>query len=286
MTSNQCIPDHTAGCAPERLAVVISTYNNPEYLRLALEGYRQQHCHDFSIYIADDGSGADTQQCIEYIRQDFPTPIEYIWHEDRGFRKARVHNLALARIQEPYILLTDGDCIPLPHLVETHLRFASTGSFISGSRVLLSENWSKRLFLHGELDTDMPAMQWLWHRLKSDINRLAPLLSPVSLSAPNTRLGGIRGCHLSCYRDDLIRINGFDESYEGWGREDSDLVARLFHAGLTRRNLHGMPVLHLWHDEYSRKRLDANDDLLQACIHERRIEARTGLKQLEVPEHE
>lgn len=279
-------PDNSMKNPPARLAVIISTYNKPAYLRLVLEGYRRQHCHNFSIYIADDGSGTDTRELIECIRRDFPTPIEHIWHEDRGFRKARIHNLALQHVREPCILLTDGDCIPLPHLVETHLRLASAGSFISGSRILLSKNWSSRLFLSGEIDTGMSAAQWLWHRLKGDINRLAPLLKPVSLSVPNTRLAGIRGCHLACHRDDLIRINGFDESYQGWGREDSDLVARLFHAGLTRRNLHGMPVLHLWHEEYSRHRLDVNDDLLQACLRERRIEAVKGLKQLEEDVHE
>ncbi|MDQ6996160.1 MAG: galactosyltransferase-related protein, partial [Mariprofundus sp.] len=68
--------------------------------------------------------------------------------------------------------------------------------------------------------------------------------------------------------------------FEGWGREDSDLTARLLHAGFKRRNLRGLPVLHLWHQESSRQHLADNDHMLQTCLNEQRIEAIQGLKQL------
>ncbi|HXH72015.1 MAG TPA: glycosyltransferase family 2 protein [Mariprofundaceae bacterium] len=262
-----------------KLAVIISTYQNPAMLRLVLEGYRRQTCRDFCIYIADDGSGAETRQLIEAYKHDFPAPITHLWHEDRGFRKARIHNRVIREVTEPYILLTDGDCIPLPNLVSTHLRLASHGHFISGRRILLSEALTRRL-LNGEEKLADNIRQWLRLRLRGEVNRLLPMFTPPYLSAPNDKLAGIRGCHLSLWRDDLVAINGFDESYEGWGREDSDLVARLLHAGIRRRNLQGTPVLHLWHRENPRQKLDANDALLKQCLDERRIKAIVGLTQL------
>jgi len=271
---------------PASLAVVISTYNAPDFLRLVLEGYRQQSDHNFSIYIADDGSNDETKTLIETVKSDFPIPIRHIWQKDDGFRKARIHNETIRRISEPYTLLTDGDCIPLPGLIASHRRFAKAGFFISGSRILLSKSWTEELCRKLDFKTSHPPFWWLKQRLAGNINRLFPLLLTPQISPPTDKLEGIRGCHLSCSTKALIRINGFDESYQGWGREDSDLVARLFHAGLTRRNLHGMPVLHLWHEECSRHRLDANDDLLQSCLRERRIEAVRGLKQLEEDAHE
>ena len=114
-------------------------------------------------------------------------------------------------------------------------------------------------------------------RVQGDINRLLPLILPRAISSPSTKLEGIRGCHLLCPTEALHRINGFDESFEGWGREDSDLTARLLHAGLKRRNLRGEPVLHLWHHESSRERLAANDGMLQQCIDEQRIRAICGI---------
>lgn len=265
---------------PASLAIVISTYNAPDFLRLALEGYRQQSVSHFSIYIADDGSGDETKALIEKIKNDFPVPIHHIWQEDDGFRKARIHNKVIQKITEPYTLLTDGDCIPLPDLVRSHLKFAHNDFFISGSRILLSEDWTKRLCREPSLQTAQSPLWWLKQLLAGNVNRFFPLLLAPQLSPPVSKLAGIRGCHLSCPTKALVRINGFDENFEGWGREDSDLTARLLHTGLMRKNLRGQPVLHLWHKEFSRHRLEENDAMLQACLDEQRIEAICGLKQL------
>jgi len=265
------------------LAVVISTYNQPDFLRLTLEGYRQQTDTDFCIYIADDGSSSETKQLVQTIQADFPVPIHHLWQADDGFRKARIHNRVISKISESHTLLTDGDCIPLPGLVAAHRRFAGNDYFISGSRVLLSRPCTERLCSLPYFETARSKLWWFRQRLSGNINRLLPLLLPTALSNPSVQLEGIRGCHLSCATEALLRINGFDESFEGWGREDSDLTARLLHAGFKRRNLRGLPVLHLWHRESSRQHLAENDTMLQACLNEQRIEAKCGLEQLERP---
>ncbi len=266
--------------APRTIAVVISTYNRPEFLRLVLEGYRRQDSHDFCIYIADDGSTETTAAMIRDMQADFPVEIRHIWHEDRGFRKARVHNLALKAVTEPYVILTDGDCIPPQGLVSTHRRLAREGCLLTGSRILLSRPYAAGLLQRGEL----PDLHWynlIGHRLHHRINRTLPLLLPPHLAAPGRKLHGIHGCHMSCWRQDLITVNGFDEAFEGWGREDSDLVARLFHAGIRRCNLRGSPVLHLWHPEEDRGKVPENERLLQDCLDERRVRALQGIGELE-----
>jgi len=186
----------------------------------------------------------------------------------------------IQQITEPHVLLTDGDCIPLPRLVAAHRRLAGEKYFISGSRVLISTDWTARLCKRSTMHTNRPLRWWLQQRIKGNINRLLPLALPARLSSANDQLEGIRGCHLSCPTEALVRINGFDEKFEGWGREDSDLTARLLHDGLKRRNLRGSPVLHLWHQECSRDQLQGNDAILKKCLDEKRIEAIQGLKQL------
>jgi len=265
------------------LAVIISTYNQPNFLRLTLEGYRRQTDHNFSIYIADDGSTAETEQLIRHIQADFPVSIHHLWQTDKGFRKARIHNRVIGQIRESHTLLTDGDCIPLPGLIAAHRRYAGENYFISGSRILLSRPCTERVCRLHAFETARSKLWWFKQRLCGNINRLLPLLLPAALSGPSVQLEGIRGCHLSCPTAALHAINGFDEAFEGWGREDSDLTARLLHAGFKRRNLRGLPVLHLWHQESSRQQLADNDAMLQACLNEQRIEAICGLRQLEKP---
>jgi len=261
------------------IAVVISTYNSPDFLRLVLNAYAHQSDQHFSVYVADDGSSDETRTMVEGMTASFPVPLHHIWHEDCGFRKSRIHNQAFQQVAEDYILLTDGDCIPLPDLIATHRRYAERKTMLSGSRILLSQAWTKSLKTSPQFP-NMTALAWFKLAFQKKINRLLPLFIPPYTSSAQQKLSGIHGCHLSLFKDDLIRINGFDESFEGWGREDSDLVARLFHAGVQRKNLRGMPVLHLWHRENDRQNLEKNDALLQACLQEKRVYARQGLKEL------
>ncbi len=270
---------------PKPIAVVVSTYNKPEYLRLVLNGFEQQTDNNFVLYIADDGSGEETRRLVEKSQARFPVPIRHIRHEDRGFRKCRIHNRTLLEIQEDYIIFTDGDCVPLPAMVATHRKYAVKGCFLSGGRILLSRAWTNKLCKAGKMPEHLPVTGWLRHRLHGNINRLLPLMLPISLGRPHVRLKGIRGCHLSCWREDVIHVNGFDESFEGWGREDSDLAARLLHAGMQRRNLRGMPVFHLWHEEESRHRLDTNDDMLEQCLDTKRTKALKGLDEISGGNH-
>jgi len=267
------------------IAVIISTYNNPNFLHLILQAYARQSEQNFSIYIADDGSTKETRSLIEHLSKDYPHAIQHIWHKDQGFRKARIHNIALQRVQEPYVIFTDGDCIPLTNMIATHRKLAQANTMISGSRILLSKSWTKHLCNTKKLPKNS-LLSWLKHKYHGNINRIFPLIMPPHLSSPNQKLSGIHGCHISCHTKDLFNINGFDESFEGWGREDSDLVARLFHHGIQRRNLRGTPVLHLWHQENSRDRLNDNDALLQSCLTEKRQQAIKGIAQLDASKHD
>jgi glycosyltransferase involved in cell wall biosynthesis len=262
---------------PDAIAVIISTYNASQFLRLTLEGYAQQRDHHFSIYIADDGSGPEILKLIKEFKRKYPIPIQHVWHKDKGYRRAQIINKAIHLVQEPYILLTDADCIPLPDMIATHRSIAEPGIFIRGSRILLAEDMTMHLSAQKTWNPDIPLWQWLTWRVQKHINRLSPMLFPVSTSRPSRKLHGIRGCHFAFWRQDIITVNGFDSSYEGWGREDSDLAARLFHAGINRKNLRGMPILHLWHAEASRAKLASNDTLLEKCLKEKRIKAVHGL---------
>jgi len=265
---------------PHRIAIVISTYNAPEMLQRVLQGYARQNDPNFTIYIADDGSAPETGEIIDNFRKQTALPVVHTWHEDNGFRKARIHNRVIQALQEDYVLLTDGDCIPLPGLIAAHRKIARHGHFVSGSRILLSKQWSRHLQTGQHNDIPMTIAKFFTWRCTGRINRLLPLLLPVHASAPHDELKGIRGCHFAFWRNDLLTVNGFDESFEGWGREDSDLAARMLHAGIRRIDLRGSPVLHLWHQEVPRHRLPENDVILHKCLDSKRIRALKGLDEL------
>jgi predicted glycosyltransferase involved in capsule biosynthesis len=83
---------------------------------------------------------------------------------------------------------------------------------------------------------------------------------------------------MAFWRDDLCLVNGYDESFVGWGREDSELAARLIHSGIRRRNFKfGAVAYHLWHKEACRGRFNVNESRYEATLREKRRRCLHGL---------
>jgi predicted glycosyltransferase involved in capsule biosynthesis len=96
------------------------------------------------------------------------------------------------------------------------------------------------------------------------------------------RWRGARGCNMASWRADLEKVDGFDTSFEGWGREDSDILIRLIRAGIGRKDgRFATGVLHLWHREADRSALTANDRQVDELLRSTRITARRGLSATE-----
>ena len=92
------------------------------------------------------------------------------------------------------------------------------------------------------------------------------------------RWAGAKTCNLGIWRDDFLLVDGLDESYVGYGREDSDLVIRLINAGVHRKEgRHAVPVVHLWHPFADRTHFDRNDALMKEVLESGAARARCGI---------
>lgn len=267
-----------------KIAVVVVTYNQPDALVAVLTAYADQSDLDFELVVADDGSTADTTEVVKRVAAHAPFALTHLWHEDRGFRAAVMRNRALAATKADYVIYTDGDCIPPRHFVGQHRRLAERGYFLSGNRALLSMNFTARVLNERLPVHTWGSLRWLAARVRGDINRSLPLVrlpdGAFRRCAPK-RWKGVKTCNLSAWRNDLIAVNGFDESYAGrWGLEDSDLVIRLLHAGVKHKSARfAAPVFHLWHPEADKRGLAENRRLLEELIASKRIHAKVGVDQ-------
>jgi glycosyltransferase involved in cell wall biosynthesis len=251
------------------ISLVITTYDRPDALEAVVEACFAQDDKDFEIIIADDGSTANTRQCVERLRERSPVPLAHVWQPHDGFRAAMVRNGGTLAARGDYIVFLDGDCIPQRDFIARHRALAAPGCLVSGSRVLLSQALTGRV-LRERIDlAGLGPLEKLRLRLRGDVNKLPQLL----LRWPD--LGRVRrkftwrrikGCNLGVWRADFERVNGFDESFEGWGHEDADLVVRLFHAGVRRKDgAFATEVFHLWHPEAQRDFESSN----RRVVHER-----------------
>ena len=266
-----------------KTAVIVTTYNRPDALAAVLAGYAVQRDAKFELVVADDGSTEDTRAVVAAFKSQARFPVAHVWHEDRGFCAAAIRNRALAATGAEYIVFSDGDCVPAQHFVAQHQRFAERGWFVAGNRILLGEAFTQRVLGAALPIHEWRGAQWLGAWLRRDINRWLPLVTlpdgGFRKAAPQ-RWEGVKTCNLAAWRDDLLRVNGLDETYEGWGLEDSDLVIRLLHAGVKHKSSRfSAPLFHLWHPDNDRSRLTENQRRLDAILHSDRVAAQTGVSQ-------
>lgn len=266
---------------PATTAVIVTTYNRPDALAAVLEGYLEQDRTDFELVVADDGSTPDTGAVVEACGARAPFGIRHVWHEDAGFRAGAIRNRAIAATSAEYVIFTDGDCVPRATFVSRHRALAERGYFLAGNRVLLSASFTQRVLRERLPIHEWTVGAWLAARLRGDVNRALPLLAlpnGVARKREPQRWEGVKTCNLSAWRQDLLRVNGFDESYSGWGLEDSDLVIRLLHAGVHHKSARfATPLFHLWHAENDRSRLAENRKRLTALLASAEIRARAGV---------
>ncbi|HPD56821.1 MAG TPA: glycosyltransferase family 2 protein [Smithellaceae bacterium] len=268
-----------------KTAVIVTTYNRPDALALALDGYLAQKNKDFELVVADDGSTKETADLINFYKKKSVINIIHVWQEDNGFRAAKIRNKAIAQTSADYIIFSDGDCIPLPDFISQHKYLAEKNWFVSGSRVLLSPQFTIEILNRKTPVHSWKLRDWFAARLRNDINRILPFLSlPINKFFRKLWLAnswhGVMTCNMAVWREDLININGFDEEYTGWGLEDSDLTIRLLHANIKRKSARFLsPVLHLWHRENDRGNLTENRKHLNDLINSKRAFAILGIDQ-------
>ncbi|KGO90120.1 glycosyltransferase family 2 protein [Flavobacterium suncheonense] len=234
-----------------KISVIVSTYNAEEWLEKVLIGYSIQTYKDFELIIADDGSRASTKELIDRYAANFPVPIRHLWHEDLGYRRQEILNVAIVEAAHEYIIMTDGDCIPRKDFVEVHAQQAQRGYFLSGGYCKLTMKTSKHITKEDILTERCFDVKWLKSidslgfsnilkiGSKKKFSTLLDLISPTTPSFNN--------CNSSGFRDDMIAINGYDERMK-YGGPDREFGERLENYGVKGKQIrHKAIVLHLDH---------------------------------------
>jgi glycosyltransferase involved in cell wall biosynthesis len=243
-------------CGVPRVSVILSIFDQPNAFTFALIGYRRQEFRDFELVIADDGSDAETKGIVDALKAEAGFPVKHVWQENKGYRRARIANEAVRASEGEIILLSDGDCIPHRDFVGAHARACGPGKFCTGGYVRLGPDYCRTMTAQnvaaGEYESQMTpsdASRFRWQHLRNHINLLFG----------KTKSPKVYGCNISVGRDAYYAVNGYDENFDGFGKEDSDLRNRL------RR--HGAKPVSLWGKAW----VYHVDDAIDPKIRQRRI---------------
>ena len=254
-------------------SLVITTYNWKEALELVLLSVLKQTVHPDEIIIADDGSREDTKALINKFIKTSNINIIHSWQEDDGFRASASRNKAIAKASGEYIVLIDGDMILHQDFIKDHLLYASPNHFVQGSRILLTQNKTEDVFLSKTVD-----FSFFESGLQNRKNRLKLNLLTKMFSKSNKNLKGIKTCNMAFFKVDCMSVNGFNEDFVGWGREDSEFAVRLLNNNILRKNIKFSAIAyHIFHHENSREMLELNDKILHDTIKSKLMTCKNGI---------
>jgi len=258
-----------------KTALLISTYNWPQALELIFKSIFEQTEMPDEVLIADDGSTEETKKLIDNFIRKSTFKVIHVWQEDKGFRKAIILNKAVAKSSCDYIIQIDGDCIMHPKFIADHKENAQKNVYLYGTRATITKE----------------ALPGIFNEKKTKFNFFSKNLKKKSRTIHNKLLSkmykphegfssNFRGCNVSFWREDFIAINGYNESFEGWGREDSDLVIRLGNKGVLAKRLRYVGIVyHIYHTENPRDQLKENDLIQHKSIQEKIIRTEKGISQ-------
>lgn len=246
-------------------SLLIATYNWPEALKLCLLSVLDQSVLPGEIVICDDGSRKETAELIDSFRDKFSIPINHVWHADEGFQLAKIRNRGFAAAKGEYLIQVDGDLALHKHFIKDHLNFAKHRFFATGSRVLLSPQTTESLINNNSIDIRQYS--------KNNKNLFNGLHIPAFHDFFSRKYKSkakykyyVKGCNMAFWKNDLVEVNGYNEDFTGWGREDSELAIRLINAGINKRFLKfGGISYHLFHKEASREMEQRNIQMMKSA---------------------
>ena len=200
-----------------KVSIMVAVYKDVESLKLIIKALKNQTYKNFEVVIVEDGESLEMRDYIHSIKG---IEVKHTTQEDKGVRKARSQNNGLLAADGEYMIFIDGDCIPYKNFIEGHIALSEKGYALSGRRVNIPIKLVEEIRA-GKLDiSDIENNFWKYSYLmfdkevryrqgiNLDINGLFyKLISKRDASA------SILGCNFSCFRKDMIALNGFDESY-------------------------------------------------------------------------
>lgn len=257
-------------------SLIVSTYNWPEALELVLLSIINQTILPNEVIIADDGSTDKTKQLIENFQNKLAIPLLHVWQEDNGFRLAAIRNKAIATAKYDYIIQIDGDVILNKNFIKDHLKFANKDHYLFGNRVNIKQKKLEKLYKSKNTNLNL---------FSSNIGkRLRSIRIPFYnfFTSKNYKVSKkLRGCNISFWKENILKINGYNEDFVGWGGEDYEFIHRLHKSGIHGKRIkHAAIMYHIYHKEASKANCYKNAEVQQKSFENHSFVAINGIKKI------
>ncbi|WP_040756865.1 glycosyltransferase family 2 protein [Winogradskyella psychrotolerans] len=232
--------------------IIVSTFNKPEWLQLVLLSFDLQTTKNFEIIVADDGSDEKTKAVVDQFSKRTDLKVIHVWQEDDGFQKTKILNKAIVASNADYLIFTDGDCIARKDFVETHLKLSQLKHALSGGYFKLSNDVSIKINDQVVRNQHCFEKDWLIAEGQPKtfkMNKLTKSKTKASfLNSVTPTKATFDGMNVSCWKSDILAVNGFDERMK-YGGEDREVGERMMHNGVRFLQIRYSAIcVHLHHE--------------------------------------
>lgn len=217
------------------IALIVHARRSPHYLDLCLASLYGQSEGDFEVLVAESGGSDAHDEVVEHHARHLAQRVRHIHAPGSPQNQARALNAAVMSTQAEYVIFLGGDCLAQPDFVAGHLAGADYHHFVHGETLPLDD------ILTGAMESEALGSglafdeDWLraispeWHREHLETSLWRRLKQWLRKDLPGLRYWNCDSA--SCFRADLVAVNGFDMDVDDW-RQDQDLANRLQNNGL------------------------------------------------------
>ena len=244
-----------------KVSLIVAVYKDVEALSLIIKALEKQTYTNFELVVAEDNN---TEEMKKFISSVKTINISHTYQEDKGVRKSRSVNNGILAASGEYLIFIDGDCIPYSTFIESHVSLAQKDTVLSGRRFNLGPIFSKQLRERERTSYELESSLYRnFFKLKNDVQEghieaglyISPKSQIYKCFIANKRHTSLLGCNYSCFRSDMLLINGLDESYGASPvSDDTDVEWRFRKAGLSLRTCKfAANIFHLYHKRSNKK---------------------------------
>ncbi|WP_373056915.1 glycosyltransferase family 2 protein [Zunongwangia sp. H14] len=191
------------------ISVYITSYNQKNYLKDAIESVLKQTVKPIEIIVVDDFSNDGSQELISQYTKEYPSIKPIFNSKNLGISKVR--NIGLLNATGDYVTYLDGDDVYLSHKLEIE------------SRIIQKEKCDVAFSNHMYVEPkDLNEVKWIWTSSDFNLSKKENLfIKTICRDFPRSTL----------YRNELVRrsllerIGLYDENLEIY--EDFDFKIRL-----------------------------------------------------------
>jgi len=200
-----------------KVSIITPVYNRAKNIFHVLNALTEQTFKEFEIVISDDGSTDNTKEVVDSFRNKLNIRYSYIG-ENKGFRAARARNKGLEKARGQIIIFLDSDVIVSPEYIEHHVNAHKKYDKI------LVNSFVYRMKEYREDDLGLLPKEYI-EKHKDNLNDDIKYPFNIFDQEPIYQGYFLDSNSLSIKAEHILK-NGFDDTFVGWGHEDTELGYR------------------------------------------------------------